>query len=74
MKKIFESTQNLANNYKDQNGNSLLGNGNPLGMLTALLQNPNMGTNMNDSEQMKMAQDMMKNLTKQMNNMPKKSK
>ncbi len=74
MKKIFESTQNLANNYKDQNGNPLMGNGNPLSMLTSLLQNPNMSSNMSEQDQMKMAQDMMKNLTKQMGNMQKKSK
>ncbi len=74
MKKIFESTQNLASNYKDQNGNSLMSNNNPFGMLTSLLQNPNMGSNMNEAEQMKMAEDMMKNLTKQMSSMQKQVK
>ena len=72
MKKVFESTQNLANNYKDKDGKPILaglgGNGtNPLAMLTSLMQNQTQGKPPS-KDQMKMAQDMMKNLSKQMNN------
>jgi hypothetical protein len=71
MKKVFESTQNLANNYKDKDGKPILaglGNGaNPLAMLTSLMQNQTQGK-APSKEQMKMAQDMMKNLSKQMDN------
>lgn len=69
MQKVFESTQNLANNYKDKDGNPILaglGNGvNPLEMLTTLMQNQG---NPPNKEQMKMAKNMMKTLSKQMNN------
>jgi hypothetical protein len=76
MNKIFESTKNLANTYTDANGNPVLsGNGaNPLSMLTSLMnsQMKNMnggnGNQMSEKDQMKLAQDMMKNLAKQMNN------
>ena len=75
MNKIFESTKNLANSYTDQNGNPLLSGGNnPLAMLTSMMngQMKNMqGKKMSEKEQMQMAQDMMKNLTKQMNNIKK---
>ncbi len=66
MNKIFESTQNLANNYKDKDGKPILGGGNnnPLSMLTSLMQNQ-MNNKMPDKQQMKMAQDMMKQLSKQ---------
>jgi hypothetical protein len=69
IKKVFESTQNLANNYKDKDGKPLManfGNGvNPLDILSSLMQNPNSPPN---KDQMKMAQEMMKTLSKQMNN------
>ena len=68
IKKVFESTQNLANNYKDKDGKPLManfGNGvNPLDILSSLMQNPN---NPPNKDQMKMAQEMMKSLSKQMN-------
>lgn len=67
MKKIFESTQKLADTYKDEKGNPILGGANnPLSMLTSMMQGQMQGK-MNDKDQMKMAQDMMKNLSKQMN-------
>ena len=69
IKKVFESTQNLANNYKDKDGKPFManfGNGaNPLDILSSLMQNPNSPPN---KDQMKMAQEMMKTLSKQMNN------
>ena len=69
IKKVFESTQNLANNYKDKDGKPFManfGNGvNPLDILTSLMQNQN---NPQNKDQMKMAQEMMKALSKQMNN------
>ena len=72
IKKVFESTQNLANNYKDKDGKPLManfGNGvNPLDILSSLMQNPNNAPN---KDQMKMAQEMMKSLSKQMNNAKK---
>jgi len=71
MNKIFESTKNLANTYTDANGNPVLsGNGNnPLAMLTSMMNNMQAnGNKMNEKDQMKFAQDMMKNLAKQMNN------
>jgi len=72
MKKMFESTQNLANNCKDNDGKTMFrGGNNPLSMLTALMGNMGGGAQMNEQDQMKMAQDMMKNLTKQMGNIKK---
>ena len=71
IKKVFESTQNLANNYKDKDGKPFManfGNGaNPLDILTSLMQNQN-SNNPPNKDQMKMAQEMMKTLSKQMNN------
>ena len=65
IKKVLESTQNLASNYKDKDGNPFMANGvNPLDILSSLMQNQN---NPPNKEQLKMAQDMMKTLTKQMN-------
>jgi len=78
MKKIFESTQNLANNYKDENGNPILnGKNNPLAMLSSMMQGQMQGQmqgKMSDKDQMKMAQEMMKNLSKQINNQKKFNK
>ncbi len=71
MKNLLKSTQKLANSYTDKNGNPLMnGANNPLSMLTSMLQQ-NMedgkgGIPVSEKEQMKMAQDMMKNLSKQM--------
>lgn len=74
MKKIFESTQKLADNYKDEKGNPILsGPNNPLAMLSSMMQGQMQGK-MNDKDQMKMAQEMMKNLSKQINNQKKFNK
>jgi len=62
MKKVFESTKNLANNYKD--GTPLMGNDglNPLAMLTQMMQGQSKsGSN---AKQTKIMEDMMKNLMK----------
>ncbi len=71
MKNLLKSTQKLASSYTDKDGKPLMsGANNPLSMLTSMLQQ-NMdgekgGLPVSEKEQMKMAQDMMKNLSKQM--------
>lgn len=63
MKKVFESTQNLANSYKDKDGKPIMGgDNNPIAMLTQLMKGQMNMKGGPNSKQMKMAEDMMRNL------------
>jgi hypothetical protein len=61
MSKILESTNNIANNYRDKDGKPVLsGAANPFSMLSGLLQSQMGGQGGgNNPNQMKMMQDMM---------------
>ncbi len=67
MKKIWESTQNLATSYKDKDGKPILAGGNnPLSLLTGFMQsqmnNMNSGNGGPSADQMKMAESMLSGL------------
>ncbi len=71
MNKIWQSTQNLAKNYTDQNGQKVFdGDNNPLAMLTGIMEkqmnmiknNPPTNHNQTHNEMMKEYQDVMKKM------------